>query len=183
MPNYSKHIMEPYAIDVLSSTLDNKYNSYKNFSENGFDYESNDRKNVLEITMAMTKQEKELTEYEKAYQEKGFADTSRVSHKIYYDGKFVGVQGTINDIIKTIIYSIKNKELKRKKREKNKIKNYELCILVTQVMLLDINNLSIIKDYMYGFNNIFIVTRDYLFVINSKTISKYNKKFNNKYKL
>lgn len=187
MINYSKKIMEPYALDVLTNTCDEKYAKYFKPEENDFDYISINQDAVLEITMALPQQSQDLLEYDKAIQKNGVADEGKVNNPIYLNGKFLGVEGTISDVVNSIEYAVLRKEQKRKKREKKLISQYELCILSPQAFILDISDFKSIQKLILnnkcGFNRLFIITSEYLYIIEKNNIKKIKKSFKNTYKL
>lgn len=185
MVNYDKKIMEPYALDVLTNTHDLKYKFYKNYKQDGFDFESLDHLNVLEVTMALPKQSKELLEYDNAYLKKGRADEKRVSRAQYYKNEFIGVNGNLKDIIDSISDSILKKETKRESRKSDNIMSYELCILSPLGYLLNEYDLIFVKEYIAikkcGFNKIYIITSDSLYIITENEVNRKNKIFKGVY--
>ena len=185
MVNYSKELMEPYALDVLTASYNKAYAKYKKFDLNGFDYESANRKKVLEITIAISDGEKSLLEYEKAYAKNGKAQISKVKNPLTIDGQLYGIHGSTEEILKSIVTSIKIKEKKRKKKENSKIKCYELCVLCPLGYMIGVNNLDIVKELiekdLCNFHKVFLVTSDYVYIINKKRIRVVGKKFSGNY--
>jgi hypothetical protein len=165
---YEKKITEPYAIKVLSMSFDSKFNEYMSPSNpDNFDYISPDGQSALEVTIAISQNEKEAYIFEKLTAKgKKELDETKVKELVLNDNgeirSYYG--GTIAEIIKTIRYSIIKKHNKALEHiKKNPISELDLCVIINDGGILDktsfewyFNDLNI-----FVFDNIFFITPSY----------------------
>ena len=174
---YSKTVIEPFAINTIGLSFDEKYLNYTQpLDTNNFDYISPDNKNALEVTLVATNNEFEAYTYEKELS-KGKSnlkapkikwlrvnpDNGRI--KMYYNGSF-------GELRKIIVNKIKMKQLKAQKRLENKhYDTVDLCLCIVEGGLFDLNSFQISFENLdiSVFENIFFITRSVFVIYNKKT--------------
>ena len=162
---YEKKITEPYAIKVLSMSFDSKFNEYMSPSNpDNFDYISPDGQSALEVTIAISQNEKEAYIFEKsAAKGKKKLDETKVKELVLNDNSEIRSYygGTIAEIKKIIRCRIDEKQYKALKRLKNNpVNKLDLCVLINDGGILDKTSFEWYFDDLnkYVFNNIFFVT-------------------------
>ncbi len=162
---YSKDIMEPFALKVLSLSFDSSYGEYyAPTNSDNFDYISLDRNSALEITSIISKNEMQVYIYEKS-KAKG---KQNLKHSMIRDlnlkddGNIESYYGgSMSEIKVAIIKSIDKKQNKALKRLKEKQYNcVDLCLCINDGGLFDKYSFELAFTELdkYLFNKIFFIT-------------------------
>lgn len=164
---YDKDIIEEFAINTISKSFSDVYSNYKApKNPDNFDFLSQDGNSALEVTLILPENEKKEYEYEKAKSKNRKANARRIID-VNFDnhGNILSYYGgSISEIKKSIINSIKIKNQKATKRIiKKPYSQIDLCLVIQDGSLLDLDSFRLFFKEFYSlefiFSNIFFITR------------------------
>ena len=172
--NYSSNTIEQFAINILSLSYDCMYSDFIwNKKNDNFDYTSKDSKIALEVSLVIP----ENIERVLAYQNSNKPDISTIQlHKLDQNDNLIRYYGgSICELKKKIIDTIKKKNLKALRRQNNNIEKYQLCLCIHDGGLFEYPDewdflKSNIDIQVSIFNQIFLITDCKLFIFDKSNI-------------
>lgn len=174
---YSKNVTEPYAIEVLSKYVDQKYLSYYSPKDtDNFDYLSPNNQDALEVSIVIPENEIEAYKYLIEYNRgKQSLDSSHIKGSVTdSDGRLLRFIGASPfNIMQAVNSRIDRKVRKAQRRNRDHQYNtIELCLLIKDGGLLDTLSfdLYLAPPECNAFENIFFITQSQLFVYNKQKL-------------
>lgn len=163
---YDKKIIEEFAIRTISRSFNSKFSLYDSPKDtDNFDFISPNKKEALEITTVIPKNEMQAYIYEKElYCGKNNLNPNKISNvKLQEDGSLYSYNGgSMSEIRQKILEIIKKKHNRAVKRKENTgIDIVDLCICMVDGSLYDINSFKIQFSNLLEesiFRNIFFIT-------------------------
>lgn len=167
---YSKDVMEPFALTVISKSFDSRYSEYTRPTDtDNFDFISPDGVQALEVVSIIPDNEIKAYEYETQH----FKGKTNLNVKIIKCAKIkengsllAYYGGSIGEIIRLINERVVEKCEKAKRRSAmHKYESVDLCVCVQDGSLMDLQS-YIIADFNFTetpFKNIFFITPSYFF--------------------
>ena len=170
---YMKNVIEPFALSTIAKSYDSNYGDYVSpIDTDNFDFLSVDGKRALEVSLVISKNEKEAFEYDKAIAKGKTPSSKRVCESIIKsDGSLSSYHGgTMSEIRTLIAEKIEEKHKKALRRTATKkYDSIDLCLCIVDGSLFDLYSLEISFSNLseYVFENIFFITPSYFIVFNS----------------
>lgn len=165
---YSKKIIEPFAIGVLSESFDSRYAQYSQpIDTDDFDFISLDGLHAVEVVSVIPENELKAYEYEiQLSRGKTNLKTNRIKHAVVKDNgsllRYYG--GSISTIIRSIEETVGKKCMKVKRRKAmHRYDSVDLCLCIQDGGLMDLHSYEIAGfDFAETeFDNIFFITPSY----------------------
>jgi len=160
---YDKRIIEPFALNTLAKSFDNRFNLYyKPENTDNFDFISLDNKRALEVVSVVSKNEMNAYVYEnELLKGKQNLNTKNIKEaRLNDDGSLQRYYGaSIQELLSLIEERTEKKNTKAIIRaESSSFEVVDLCLCVDDGGLLDLNSCNALNFKSYIFNNIFIIT-------------------------
>ena len=173
---YDKKIIEEFAIRTISKSFDSKFSLYTSPKDtDNFDFISPNKKEALEITTVISKNEMKAYIYEKELScGKNNLKPNKISNvKLREDGTLYSYDGgSMCEIRQKILDIIKKKhEIATKRKENTCVDIVDLCICMVDGSLYDINSFEIQFSNLLEesiFKNIFFITPSYFIKYNKE---------------
>lgn len=169
---YMKEVIEPFALSTIAKSYDPSYNEFSSpVDKDNFDFLSIDGKRALEVSVVISRNEKEAYEYDKAIA-KGKTPSSKriIESKLKTDGRLFSYSGgTMTEMRSLILNRIEEKNQKALKRSSTrKYDSIDLCLCIVDGSLFNLNSFenSFANLDAYVFENMFFITPSYFIVFN-----------------